>query len=541
MDVDTNESSTSNLGRSPITKVRYDFSTRPLDTETNKDPPEWELCNPVDPVTGLWYDGRISPSQRLAAQASTNSNAVANIRQSNNANSQAQGADWYDLLQTYLRHGYDTSLQTSLEDHPLLLVEKSYNPPPIRQQALECLFEELQVPAAFLAKDAVMSCYGCGRTTSMVIDVGYASGTTVTPVYDGYVEQVGIQRSPIGLAQMDQLLLQQMDALYKQKTKNKNKKQVLPLYYVKYGNKKLRRPDLHQLMRMQLALDCRESGAGAAINTTTVGTGGGPPDAAAAAGAATTFHAPNKPFELPDGTILDIPSTTRFGVADLLFGTDATSTQRRQDRLQTLKEELSTLIADATTEDKDSKEGGTENNPSKGNDEANKEPAYSEAEAVGISKRRTKRGAGASKQSTTVKVPFSNRRLQKACSSYLQTQLDFLTASPVASMVCDSAYRCDRDQQVALLGNVIVGGGGACLGPTEQAVPDLIRDQVESILHTHTPGWRVKVLSPGMQERSILSWLGGSILASMGTFHDMWITKAEYEEWGSAIVNRKCP
>jgi actin-related protein len=109
-------------------------------------------------------------------------------------------------------------------------------------------------------------------------------------------------------------------------------------------------------------------------------------------------------------------------------------------------------------------------------------------------------------------------------------------------MICDAAYRCDRDQQVALLGNVVVCGGGACLGPTDQAVPDFVKEKLEGLIHAHTPGWRVKLLTPGgIQERSVLSWLGGSILASMGTFHDMWITKAEYEEWGSAIVNRKCP
>jgi len=108
-------------------------------------------------------------------------------------------------------------------------------------------------------------------------------------------------------------------------------------------------------------------------------------------------------------------------------------------------------------------------------------------------------------------------------------------------LVCDAAFRCDREQQPALLGNVIVAGGGACLGPTDQALPDFIRENVESVIHQHTPGWRVKVLSPNFQERSVCSWLGGSILGSLGTFHDMWITKDEYDEWGSAIVNRKCP
>jgi hypothetical protein len=31
-------------------------------------------------------------------------------------------------------------------------------------------------------------------------------------------------------------------------------------------------------------------------------------------------------------------------------------------------------------------------------------------------------------------------------------------------MVCDSAFRCDRDQQASLLGNVVIlCGGGACI------------------------------------------------------------------------------
>jgi actin-related protein len=31
-------------------------------------------------------------------------------------------------------------------------------------------------------------------------------------------------------------------------------------------------------------------------------------------------------------------------------------------------------------------------------------------------------------------------------------------------------------------------------------------------------------------ERRFGSWIGGSILASLGTFHQMWISKKEYEE-----------
>ena len=40
--------------------------------------------------------------------------------------------------------------------------------------------------------------------------------------------------------------------------------------------------------------------------------------------------------------------------------------------------------------------------------------------------------------------------------------------------------------------------------------------------------------------RTYAAWIGGSILASLGTFQQMWISKAEYDESGPSIVHRKC-
>lgn len=145
----------------------------------------------------------------------------------------------------------------------------------------------------------------------------------------------------------------------------------------------------------------------------------------------------------------------------------------------------------------------------------------------------------------------------------------YLTSAPPAQMVCDAAFRCDRDQQASLLGNVVVCGGGSCVagaqGPAaggaaagalgagaasaapvsplgdEHAFPDRLRDEIEAVVHKHTPQWRVKVTSPNVSERAICAWLGGSILGSMGSFGDMWVSRADYEEFGAAIVNRKCP
>ncbi|KAH9778575.1 actin-related protein 4 [Citrus sinensis] len=61
----------------------------------------------------------------------------------------------------------------------------------------ELIFEKYNVPALFLAKNAVLTSFALGRATSLVVDCGGGS-TTVAPVHDGYVLQKGVTTSPIG-------------------------------------------------------------------------------------------------------------------------------------------------------------------------------------------------------------------------------------------------------------------------------------------------------------------------------------------------------
>lgn len=491
--------------RCPIKEAKYDFFTRPIISKS-KNPEDWndgkwEPNNPVNNDTGLWFNPEDSgPASR--------------------------GADWHDMLPMMIQHGFESALGSNPENHPFLLAERSYNPPPLRQQIIECLFEEMRMPAVFLARDATLACYACGRTTGTVVDIGYG-GTTVTPVYEGYVEQKGIRRSPIGTLELDQRIVKTLDHFAK--------KPFLPLYQVRRPGREKRADPFHLLARLHTAQQCREEGAGAAVDTTNT---------------AVAFAAPNAAFELPDGQKVKIPSPHRFAIANLLLGEDDDSAKHREEVCEARKKTFSDFITTASQYEEDT-----------GDDDET--PQFTEAAAVGISAPATRRGRRPSKRKSAAATAaaeaatasakaaaeeekkkrrsFKHRNLQKACAPYLQAQLDFLTPAPLASMVCDAAFRCDRDQQAQLLGNVILAGGGACLGPTEEAVPDYLRAGVETILHVHTPGWRVKVLTPGVQERSICSWLGGSILGSLGTFHDMWITRAEYEEYGTAIVNRKCP
>ena len=53
------------------------------------------------------------------------------------------------------------------------------------------------------------------------------------------------------------------------------------------------------------------------------------------------------------------------------------------------------------------------------------------------------------------------------------------------------------------------------------------------------PVWAddIKVVAP--LERKLSAWFGGSIMSSLSTFQDMWITRAEYDEFGPSIVHKK--
>ena len=105
---------------------------------------------------------------------------------------------------------------------------------------------------------------------------------------------------------------------------------------------------------------------------------------------------------------------------------------------------------------------------------------------------------------------------------------------PLPKLVCDAVLGCETDVRRDLFGNVVLSGGGSCF----EGMP--VRMERE-LTYVAPPVFKVKVLSAQPSERKLSAWLGGSILGSLGTFHELWISKAEYEEHGAPIVERKCP
>lgn len=127
----------------------------------------------------------------------------------------------------------------------------------------------------------------------------------------------------------------------------------------------------------------------------------------------------------------------------------------------------------------------------------------------------------------------------RICESLFDTStvkgIESTTLLGVPHVITTSIGMCDIDIRTGLYNSVIVAGGNTLLNG--------FVDRLNRELLAKTPSsMRLKLISNNSQtERRFSSWIGGSILASLGTFHQMWISKQEYEETGRACIERKCP
>uniref|UniRef100_A0A671R9H7 Actin-like protein 6A n=2 Tax=Sinocyclocheilus TaxID=75365 RepID=A0A671R9H7_9TELE len=105
----------------------------------------------------------------------------------------------------------------------------------------------------------------------------------------------------------------------------------------------------------------------------------------------------------------------------------------------------------------------------------------------------------------------------------------------VSHVVTTSVGMCDIDIRPGLYGSVVVTGGNTLI----QGFTDRINRELSQ---KTPPSMRLKLIANNTTvERRFSAWIGGSILASLGTFQQMWISKQEYEEGGKQCVDRKCP
>jgi len=101
----------------------------------------------------------------------------------------------------------------------------------------------------------------------------------------------------------------------------------------------------------------------------------------------------------------------------------------------------------------------------------------------------------------------------------------------VHQLVYGSIQDCDMDIRRDLYKNIVLSGGTTMFNQIDARLQLEMKALAPQAID-------VKILAP--EERKYSVWIGGSILSSLTSFEEMWITAAEYEEAGPGIVHRKC-
>ncbi len=95
----------------------------------------------------------------------------------------------------------------------------------------------------------------------------------------------------------------------------------------------------------------------------------------------------------------------------------------------------------------------------------------------------------------------------------------------------ESIKKCDVDVRKDLYGNVVMSGGSTMFN----GIAERMQKELEALA---PDSMTIKIIAPPERQHSV--WIGGSILSSLSTFEEMWISKDEYDEAGPSIVHRKC-
>lgn len=102
--------------------------------------------------------------------------------------------------------------------------------------------------------------------------------------------------------------------------------------------------------------------------------------------------------------------------------------------------------------------------------------------------------------------------------------------SSVSDALVDSVMKSDIDLRHTLFEQVVLAGGSTLF----PGFGDRFLHEVRQKAPERT---RIRISAP--PDRIDSAWSGGSILASLSTFKNMWVSKGDYDEHGANIVHRR--
>ncbi|KAG8521482.1 Actin-related protein T1 [Galemys pyrenaicus] len=101
----------------------------------------------------------------------------------------------------------------------------------------------------------------------------------------------------------------------------------------------------------------------------------------------------------------------------------------------------------------------------------------------------------------------------------------------LSKMILGSIMSCDIDIQQNLFAEIVLCGGNTLFPGLEER----LMKELEQMASRGTP---IKITAS--PNRCFSSWIGASMVTSLSSFKQMWITSADFKEFGTYVVQRKC-
>eukprot|EP01083_Nonionella_stella_P192391 711196_1 len=401
----------------------------------------------------------------------------------------------WDFMEKIWHHTFYNELRVAPEEHPVLMTEAPLNPKANREKMTQIMFETFDVPQFYVSIAAVLSLYASGRMTGIVLDSGY-DVTHAVPICEGYALPHAIQRADFGGGNVNEHLMK----LLKEKGHN--------VPYFQYQREEVTKMK-HNLCSVVMDLDQELE------------------------------HLETVEYELPDGNTITFGSE-RVQITERLFGTDFYHVKYAYHRTG-----VHGMLLNHCYHDMNCRGGDCSHDTYEESRGVHGMVFYSVMKCDEDIREKLFQNIVLS-GGNTMFDGFKERLLKElygilgpvneiAINGYLRLlNKNKAMHSDIVELVYKYAlYRY----------NVI---------DVDRDIPDIhanFRDCIKRIHGSIDVGINLDITNnyenlhndaTTETNKQILSWIGGSIVSSLSTFNEMWITKDEYDELGVSIVHRKC-
>lgn len=371
-----------------------------------------------------------------------------------------------------------------------------------KSKMIEILYESLSAPAAFIAPAPMLASFANGRQTSLVVDVG-AGGTRVTPIVDGLVLTQAQRRNGRGGDWLGAVQDRAVRDMMNKNENNKEGKEIVPRYALTATRsspveEKWRKSRFHQVAMRDLMYEMKT-----APHVTGV-----------------AFYRNDEwtiPFLSEKEGSTDTGSPSESGVD---------STEK--------------MDVDQESSNEEPKDDGDDSSDEDESYDLKCKKCYKLPDGTRINLQKSKQGQDLCRLNELLfasELPFPNNDQDgNSDSNSLSKTAPTLSNLPIHELIKESLSAVpDADVRKELCGNIILTGAASLVPNIEKRLSLEVQYLVPSM-------YKCKVIATkNTIERRYAAFIGGSVLSSLGSFQQLWLSKKEYEEYGMTLATQRFP